>query len=374
MASLAFDYFARQKIGGGSLKYFTIRQLPVIPPATFQSPIPWLIADAPAVPWFAARVLELTYTAHDMAPFARDLGYDGPPFRWDDARRIQIRAELDAAFLHLYGLDRSDAEWVLDSFPVLKKNEQSKLGEFRTKRLVLAMYDAMAEAQRTATAFASPLTPPPADPRAAHPATAIAPAAAAHPGAAAPIGAPANRRRPTRARRRPARAHHPVCAHHRATAGSHHPVPFRKVDRPKPKDKYRTCIPVESIKAAAGAFSDVQERAPTEWAELTTSTPLAKGMFIAQVEGHSMEPDIPHGAWCIFQRPWLTPKSGEIGIFQLHESTDPDTGAHVTVKKYAPTPPAPPKAIPTDRHPHPHQPRLHPNPHHRRRPPICQVA
>jgi len=42
------------------------------------------------------------------------------------------------------------------------------VGEFRTKRLVLAMYDAMADAQRTATAFASTLTPPPADHRAAH--------------------------------------------------------------------------------------------------------------------------------------------------------------------------------------------------------------
>ena len=336
MGSLMFDYFARQKVGGTSLKYFTMRQLPVIPPATFQFPIPWLIADTPAVAWFASRVLELTYTAHDMAPFARDLGYDGQPFRWDDARRTQIRAELDAAFLHLYGLDRSDAEWVLDSFPVLKKNEESKLGEFRTKRLVLAMYDAMAEAQRTATAFASPLVIPPADPRAAHPATTIAPAAAARPGATAPTAPPAVAAPPMPAATPPAPTT-PSTPTIEPPLAPIIPLPFRKVDRPKPKDKYRTCIPVESIKAAAGAFSDVQERAPTEWAEVTASTPLAKGMFIAQVEGHSMEPDIPHGAWCIFQRPWLTPKSGEIGIFQLHESTDPDTGAHVTVKKYAPT-------------------------------------
>jgi SOS-response transcriptional repressor LexA len=335
MASLAFDYCSRQKVGGTSLKYFTMRQLPVLPPATFQSPIPWLIADAPAVPWFASRVLELTCTAHDMATFARDLGYDGPPFRCDDGRRTQIRAELDAAFLHLYGLDRSDAEWVFDSFPVLKKNEESKLGEFRTKRLVLAMYDAMAEAQLTATAFASPLAIPPADPRAAHPATEIAPSAAARPGATAPTAPPPSVSAP------PAPATAPPAPTTPSAPTIEPPLapilPFRKVDRPKPKDKYRTCIPVESIKAAAGAFSDVQERTPTEWAELTTSTPLAKGMFIAQVEGHSMEPDIPHGAWCIFQRPWLTPKSGEIGIFQLHEATDPDTGAHVTVKKYTPT-------------------------------------
>jgi SOS-response transcriptional repressor LexA len=60
-------------------------------------------------------------------------------------------------------------------------------------------------------------------------------------------------------------------------------------------------------------------------------------MFIARVDGPSMEPVIPNGAWCIFKRPWLNPKSGDIGIFLLHQATDPDTSARVTVKKYTPT-------------------------------------
>jgi len=321
MASLAFDYFARQKIGGGSLKYFTIRQLPVIPPATFQSPIPWLIADAPAVPWFATRVLELTYTAHDMAPFASDLGYEGPPFRWDDARRTQIRAELDAAFLHLYGLDRSDAEWVLDSFPVLKKNEESKLGEFRTKRLVLAMYDAMAEAQRTATAFASPLTPPPADPRAAHPATTFASAAAVRPGATAPTAPPPAVAAP------PAPTIEPPLA----------PIlPFRKVERPSKADKYKTCVPLINVKVAAGEFGTLQERQIEAWVVPSCRRKVAKGMFVAAVIGHSMEPDVPAGSFALFQGPWLTPKAGEVGIFTFTEASDPETGAHATIKKYHP--------------------------------------
>ena len=40
------------------------------------------------------RVLELTYTAHDLQGFAQDLGYDGPPFPWDEERRHlpQVRA------------------------------------------------------------------------------------------------------------------------------------------------------------------------------------------------------------------------------------------------------------------------------------------
>jgi hypothetical protein len=72
-------------------------------------------------------------------------------------------AELDAAMLHLYGLDRENAEQVLDSFTVLRKYEERDHGECRTKRLVLAAYDAMTEAARTGVAFVSPLDPPPGE-------------------------------------------------------------------------------------------------------------------------------------------------------------------------------------------------------------------
>jgi len=63
--------------------------------------------------------------------------------------------------LHLYGLDRADAEQVLDSFSVLRRYEERDHGEFRTKRLVLAAYDAMTRAAETGAPFVSPLDPPP---------------------------------------------------------------------------------------------------------------------------------------------------------------------------------------------------------------------
>jgi len=65
--------------------------------------------------------------------------------------------------LHLYGLDRADAEHVLDSFPLLRKYEERDLGEFRTKRLVLAAYDAMTTAAQSGVPFVSPLDPPPGE-------------------------------------------------------------------------------------------------------------------------------------------------------------------------------------------------------------------
>lgn len=78
------------------------------------------------------------------------------PFQWNEDRRAQLRAELDAAYLHLYGLDRIDAEHVIDSFFVLCRNEERQYGEFRTRRLVLAAYDAI-----TGGEFVSPLDPAP---------------------------------------------------------------------------------------------------------------------------------------------------------------------------------------------------------------------
>ena len=69
-------------------------------------------------------VLELTYTAYDMAPFARGLGHVDdsgavkPPFVWDGRRRLRLRAKLDAVFFHLYGIaDRDDVRYVYSTFP-----------------------------------------------------------------------------------------------------------------------------------------------------------------------------------------------------------------------------------------------------------------
>jgi hypothetical protein len=115
------------------------------------------------------RALELTYTAWDLEPFAQDVGYCGPPFRWDPARRFLIRAELDAAVFHLYGLSRDDAEYVIETFPIVKRNDEKAHGEYRTKRVILEIYDAMAEAARTGKPYRTRLDPPPADRRVAHP-------------------------------------------------------------------------------------------------------------------------------------------------------------------------------------------------------------
>ena len=90
------------------------------------------------------HVLRLTYTAHDMAPFARDLGYDGPPFIWNDEQRRHLRARLDALYFHLYGLSRADAAYILDTFPIVRRHDKAAFGHYRTKAMVLAYYNALA--------------------------------------------------------------------------------------------------------------------------------------------------------------------------------------------------------------------------------------
>ena len=78
-----------------------------------------------------------------MAPFARELGYNGPPFIWDDEERRHLRARLDALYFHLYGLSREDAGYVLDTFPIVRREDEAKFGTYRTRHLILAYMNAL---------------------------------------------------------------------------------------------------------------------------------------------------------------------------------------------------------------------------------------
>lgn len=167
MSSFPFDYAARQKLGGNSLNYFVMNQLPTIPPHVFESRALW--SDDSLDEWVGRRVVELVYAAWEIEPFARDHGYDGPPFRWDPERRALLRGELDAAFCHLYGLERDDVDYVMDTFWVVRDRDVKAHGEYRTKRLILEIYDELAEAIATGRPYQTRLDPPPADPRVAHP-------------------------------------------------------------------------------------------------------------------------------------------------------------------------------------------------------------
>ncbi|MFF1647115.1 Eco57I restriction-modification methylase domain-containing protein [Streptomyces sp. NPDC058240] len=153
MSSFVLDFAARQKIQGAHLTYTYLEQLPVLAPDTYVKPVAWLDSQTPE-PWIRSRVLELTYTSYEMGPWAGHLGDEGAPFVWDEDRRFQMRAELDAAYFHLYGIERKDLDLVLDSFRAFR-NKKPELFQ-RTKDEIIRIYEAMA-----AGPYVTSLTPHP---------------------------------------------------------------------------------------------------------------------------------------------------------------------------------------------------------------------
>jgi hypothetical protein len=132
----------------------------------------------------------------------RLFGFDGPPFRWDEGRRFLIRAELDAAFFHLYLPADGNGDWVparkadgcpydetaeqlaelkksfprprdavdyiMDTFPIVKRKDEAAYGRYRTKEMILAIYDEMQEAVKAGKEYRTRVSPPPGDPRCCH--------------------------------------------------------------------------------------------------------------------------------------------------------------------------------------------------------------
>jgi hypothetical protein len=166
LSTFVVDFMARQRIAGLHLNFVQMKQLPLVRRTVTDAYYIW--ADGVFVDWLRPRVLELVYNAWDLEPFARDLDYLGPPFRWNPDRRFQLRCELDAAFFHLYGLARDDVDYIMDTFPIVRKNDEKAHGEYRTKRVILEIYDAFAKAAYTGKPYSTPLDPPPAAPGASH--------------------------------------------------------------------------------------------------------------------------------------------------------------------------------------------------------------
>lgn len=126
------------------MNFHYVKQFPVLPPEAY---------SPEDEEYISSRMLELVYTSESMRPWAEDMGYTGAPFSWDEDRRAQLRAELDARIARLYGLTRDELEYILDpsslygddsptqTFPGLRKKEEQRYGEYRTKRLILSAWD-----------------------------------------------------------------------------------------------------------------------------------------------------------------------------------------------------------------------------------------
>ena len=152
--SIPFDYCVRQRVGGTHLDYFNLFQAPVPSPDYFSTSCLWA-PNFSLQTWIEDRLKELVFTSKDMSPFARDLGDNGAPFVWSSERRALLSAELDAAWFHIYGINREDAEYILSTFPVAIRRDPYLLER------VLAAYDQIADAVESGMPFESTLYPPP---------------------------------------------------------------------------------------------------------------------------------------------------------------------------------------------------------------------
>jgi hypothetical protein len=140
MNSFIYDYICRQKIGGVNLSYFIINQLPTFPPDTYSEYCPW-DRRVTLEKWISDRVLKLTCTSNDMIPLAKAAGFKPPVHKWKESERLDLMAELDAAYFLLYGIERDDVEYILSTFAGLRNESPDLLARSTTTERILAFYD-----------------------------------------------------------------------------------------------------------------------------------------------------------------------------------------------------------------------------------------
>jgi hypothetical protein len=138
MSSFIFDFVARQKVSGLHLTYNHLKQLPFIFNISKNTSYD---ATAPQIEKIEKNILELVYTSFEMKPFAESCGYSGPPFYWNEECRFQLKCELDGIFFHLYNLERDDVEYIMETFPIVKRKDEARWGSYRTKEEILKYYD-----------------------------------------------------------------------------------------------------------------------------------------------------------------------------------------------------------------------------------------
>ncbi len=145
----------RNDLGGLTLNFFIVEQLPTLPPDTYTEKCPWSKKET-LEHWISERVLKLSCTAEDMIPLAKACGFKGSRgdgvHVWKETERAQLRAELDAAYFHLYGFKRDDVEYILSTFtntglaPADQRHGQQYLWQRgSTGEMILEAYDRYAK-------------------------------------------------------------------------------------------------------------------------------------------------------------------------------------------------------------------------------------
>ena len=146
-------------MGGTHLSFYIIKQLPVLRPEEFDKPF----CNTTIKLFILPRVFELTYTSWSLKSVAIYFNNEGTPFIWDEDRRFIIKCELDALFFFMYGLNEDEINYVMDTFPIVKRNDIEKHGIYRTKEAIFEIYSKIKIAINTGQNYQTILDPPPGE-------------------------------------------------------------------------------------------------------------------------------------------------------------------------------------------------------------------
>jgi uncharacterized protein len=112
-------------------------------------------------------------------------------------------------------------------------------------------------------------------------------------------------------------------------------IPILPFDDPQAlRAAFKTHLPVYSLRAAAGKFGNGEAVEPEGWVEVPGAGKLDEGMFVARVEGKSMEPKIPDGSLGVFRTAPQGTRQGKTVLVQWRGPADPETGGSFAVKVY----------------------------------------
>lgn len=98
--------------------------------------------------------------------------------------------------------------------------------------------------------------------------------------------------------------------------------------------KYIDFLPLYSIRAACGYFGEGEMVDESGWMKVESMGKLNRNMFIVQAVGHSMEPVIHDGDYCVFRANPAGSRQGKIVLAEHHNYYDPDYTGSYSIKTY----------------------------------------
>jgi len=131
--TIIFDYIVRQKTPSTHLTFFVLKQLPIIPKDHYSEITHQKVIE---------KAMKLSYSSNSLTAlqeFSSEFYEEKPT--WNEEERFHLKCELDAIYAYLYELTRDELDYILETFPIVKRKDMEKFGRYRTKETILQFFD-----------------------------------------------------------------------------------------------------------------------------------------------------------------------------------------------------------------------------------------